>query len=194
MDLAEAAKSLGQTVVNAAPFLGAALGTAFGGPAGTALGTLAGNALKKAFGVETDDPAALKAAIEQDPQAAAKLAMAELEFKMELQRMDNDLTKAFLSDVQSARDREVKVVQATGKKDLSTEVMAWLIILGFFTVLILRMCIQIEPGQTENVGMLIGCLITMTTTIVAYKWGSSRGSAEKSATISEAMRKGEGKA
>jgi len=192
MDLGEAAKSLGQSVINAAPYLGAALGTAFGGPAGTALGTLAGNALKKALGVESDDPQALKDAIAQDPQAAAKLAMAELEFKLELQRMDNALTKALLSDVQSARDREGKIVQATGKKDLSTEIMAWLIILGFFAVLITRMLIKIEPGQTENVGMLIGCLITMTTTIVAYKWGSSRGSAEKSAAISEAIQKAKG--
>jgi len=192
MDLAEAAKTLGQSVINAAPYLGAALGTAFGGPAGTALGTLAGNALKKVFGVETDDPQALQAAIAQDPQAAAKIALAEMEFKLELQRMDADLTKSFLADVQSARDREIKIVQATGKKDLSTEIMAWLIILGFFAVLITRMLIEIEPGQTENVGMLIGCLITMTTTIVAYKWGSSRGSAEKSAAISEAMRKEKG--
>ncbi len=193
MDLAEAAKSLGQSVIGAAPYLGAALGTAFGGPAGTALGTLAGNALKKAFGVEADDPQVLREAIAQDPQAAAKIALAEMEFKLELQRLDSDLTKSFLADVQSARDREIKIVQATGRRDLSTEVMAWLIILGFFAVLITRMLIQIEPGQTENVGMLIGCLITMTTTIVAYKWGSSRGSAEKSAAISEAMRKGEGK-
>jgi len=192
MDLAEAAKTLGQSVINAAPYLGAALGTAFGGPAGTALGTLAGNALKKVFGVETDDPQALQEAIAQDPQAAAKIALAEMEFKLELQRMDADLTKSFLADVQSARDREIKIVQATGKKDLSTEIMAWLIILGFFAVLITRMLIEIEPGQTENVGMLIGCLITMTTTIVAYKWGSSRGSAEKSAAISEAMRKEKG--
>jgi len=192
MDLAEAAKTLGQSVINAAPYLGAALGTAFGGPAGTALGTLAGNALKKVFGVETDDPQARQEAIAQDPQAAAKIALAEMEFKLELQRMDADLTKSFLADVQSARDREIKIVQATGKKDLSTEIMAWLIILGFFAVLITRMLIEIEPGQTENVGMLIGCLITMTTTIVAYKWGSSRGSAEKSAAISEAMRKEKG--
>jgi hypothetical protein len=187
MDLKETAQTIGKAIADKAPFLGAALGGLAGGAPGGMVGKLAGDVIKKYFGNDLDTPQAMEEAIQQDPQGAAKLALAEMEFKLELRKVDLEETKAFLADVNSARDREVKIVQATGKKDTSTEVMAWIIVLGFFTVLITRMLVKIDPSQTENVGMLIGCLITMTTTIVAYKWGSSKGSAQKAQAMEDSL-------
>ena len=95
----------------------------------------------------------------------------------------------YLADVSNARDREVKIVQATGKRDWNQELLGWIITAGFFLVLGVRMFITIPPDQLENVGMLIGALIVAFTTVVTYKYGSSKGSADKTAQINSMLEK-----
>lgn len=59
-----------------------AIGSALGGPAGGAAGTV----LASVFGTE-DSPDAVSKAIQQDPEAAAKLKQAELDHAAEMRRM-----------------------------------------------------------------------------------------------------------
>lgn len=182
-------KELGKTIADKAPFIATALGTLVLPGAGGAVGALAGNLIKKYFGTGTDEPDKLAEMVQQDPQAAAKLMLAEYEFKLELRKLDVEETRAFLGDVQNARQREVEVVKATGKKDWSTETMGWFVIIGFFALLFTRMFIKIPLDQAENVGLLMGAAITAFITLITYKWGSSKGSADKAAEMADLLKK-----
>ncbi len=159
-------------ITNAAPFVGAILGPG-GAAAGTAIKMIAG-----ALGVEPTAPA-IETALQNNPDALLKIKELELNHKLDWERLLLEGEKARLADVQSARDREVKIVQATGKRDYSQEILGWIITMGFFIVLGIRLFIKIPTDQLENVGMLIGALITAFTTVVQYRYGSSKGSAEK---------------
>ncbi|WP_051327186.1 3TM-type holin [Desulfatibacillum aliphaticivorans] len=74
-------KSVGKTIAKVGAPL---LGTAVAGPAGgAALGTL----VASLFGTDPDDPEALEAAINADPEAALKLRELELQNTLELQKL-----------------------------------------------------------------------------------------------------------
>lgn len=72
-------EDLGTTVAKAAPLLGGAIA----GPGGAAIGQL----VASAFGVDPDDPAAITAAVQQDPQAAVKLREIELRHQERLETL-----------------------------------------------------------------------------------------------------------
>jgi hypothetical protein len=163
-------------ITDAAPFIGAILGPG-GAAAGAAIKMIAG-----ALGVEATPPA-IETALQNNPEALLKIRDLELSHKLDWERLLLEAEKVRLADVQSARDREVKIVQATGKRDLSQEILGWIITAGFFIVLGMRLFITVPTDQLENVGMLIGALITAFTTVVQYRYGSSKGSADKSAAI-----------
>lgn len=171
-----------------APAIGAALAPATGGTSlliGGAMG-----ALTKALGLSPDaKPEDILNAFNTDPEARLKAQIAENEFLLKKRDQDIEEIKVYLGDVPNARDREVKIIQATGKRDYSQEALGWIITAGFFTVLVMRMFIRIPPDQLENVGMLIGALIVAFTTVVQYKYGSSKGSADKTAQINAMMEK-----
>lgn len=171
-----------------APAIGAVLAPATGGTS-VLIGGAVG-ALTKALGLSPDaKPEDILNAFIVDPEARLKAQIADNGFLLAQRGQDIEELKARLGDVQNARDREVKIVQATGKRDYSQEILGWVITVGFFTVLVMRMFIRIPPDQLENVGMLIGALIVAFTTVVAYKYGSSQGSANKTAAINFMMEK-----
>jgi hypothetical protein len=182
-------KKIGDGIVDYAPTIAGFLNaTGIGAPAGLALTAI--SSLGKAFGLGSNPtPDALHAAIAADPQAASKAMIAEQDFILQQRGQDIEELKINLADVQSARDREVKITQVTGKKDLSMEVLGWIIVVGFFTILVVRMFVTIPPTQVENVGMMIGALIGAFTTVVGYKYGSSKGSADKSAAMAAMLDK-----
>jgi len=96
---------LGNTVAKAAPLLGGAIA----GPGGAAIGKL----VASAFGVDADDPAAIKRAIENDPQAALKLREIETRHKERLEELALERHKADL-EAETAR-------HAASQKTIQTE-------------------------------------------------------------------------
>jgi len=192
MDLQQMGKDAFKFIADKAPFIGTALGTMIGGPGGGAVGSLAGNVLKKFFGVESDDPKILAEAIQQDPQAAAKLAMAELEFKIEFRKLDVDETRAFLADVQSARGREIEVTKATGKLNIHVYILAWVIIGGFLGIILGMLILQYIYGKTlasdPMLSLLVGSLATDAGMVVGYFFGSSLGSFYKTQDMMQAKK------
>jgi hypothetical protein len=70
--------SLAPIVAGFAPKLAGLLGTAIGGPLGGVVGTIAGNAIAGALGV-APTPAAVGAAVQNDPAAQAKIEKLEAE-------------------------------------------------------------------------------------------------------------------
>jgi len=85
---------VGKTVAGFAPLLGGVIG----GPAGAGVGSL----IASAFGVE-DEPNAVMAAIEADPEAAIKLQELQITHKYDLERIKLKETQAYLGDAQNAR-------------------------------------------------------------------------------------------
>jgi hypothetical protein len=182
-------QKIGDAVVDFAPGIATVLAaTGVGAPVAAAVGAV--GALGRAFGLGSQaTPEEVLSAISADPEIRLKAQIAENDFLLKKRDQDIEEIKTYLADVVNAREREVKIVQATGKRDVSQELLGWIIVAGFFAVLIIRMSIRIPTDQLENVGMLTGALIVAFTTVVAYKYGSSQGSVNKSATINSMMEK-----
>lgn len=101
-------KDVGDSIVSAAPALGALLSPVTGGVSaliGSGIGVLG-----KIFGLgDKPNPDALKQAIATDPQAALKLALADKDWQLQMYRAESDRLMIELADVKSAREREVAV-------------------------------------------------------------------------------------
>lgn len=158
-----------QVLATVAPLLGTALGGPFGG--------LAGTLLAKALG--TTDPKAMDAAITStDPDTLLKLKQADNDFQAQMKALDISEEKLSFDDTASARTREEAV------KDSTPHILAYGITVGFFGILSYLLWAGKPPGGDVMLVML-GSLGTAWTGIVAYYFGSSAGSADKSATISK---------
>lgn len=168
-------------VTDAAPLIG----SLFGAP-GAVIGGIV-KLVAGALGVEPSEEA-VEAEIRRNPEALLKLKEFEATHRIELEKFVLEAERVRLGDVADARRREVAIVQATGRRDYSMEILGWIITAGFFIVLGVRMFITIPATQLENIGMLIGALISAFTTVVQYKYGSSKGSADKTATMIAAIK------
>lgn len=107
-----------------------------------------------------------------EQQLAFDSKMAELQTQAELK-----LAEIEASDRNSARQREVQV------KDTTPTILAYSVTGGFFGVLVMMAYTEIPLGAKEVLYVMIGSLGTAWTGVIAYYFGSSSGSAAKSATI-----------
>lgn len=174
-------KGIGKKVFEAAPLIG----TVLGGPAGGAVGSVV-SMVGSALGLEPDEttPKAVDALLMSDPDALLKLKQAEMDHKVELQKLALETDRVFLADRSDARSREVEITKVTEKRDATLIGLAWLVVIGFFTVMVLLMYKGIAPeSSSEVVYLLIGALTTGFGTVLAYFFGSSKGSADKTATL-----------
>jgi hypothetical protein len=181
--------SVVSAISSAAPILGSLFG-----PAGTAVGALAGSGIKlaaRALGVEPTQTAVAEA-IAADPQAALKLAQYEMDHKLELEKLEIQLRSIELADIQGARIMRIESEKATGKRDLNLYVLAWVIVTGFFGLMVLLLKVPVPEDQNGVIFMLFGSLSTGFGQVLAYFFGSSAGSQAKSEQISklgESLRK-----
>lgn len=152
-----------------------ALVGALGGPvAGPALAVLA----RTLLGREDATQAEVQLAVERmTPEQASALAQADLAFRVEQLRAGVDLERIESADRADARQREIAT------SDWTPRVLAYLVTFGFFGVL----GGLIAYGKPDTGGdallILLGSLGTAWTGIVAYYFGSSAGSARKTAML-----------
>jgi len=64
-------------------------------------------------------------------------------------------------------------------KKIARYVLGGLIVVGFFTLLILLICKTIPEGNSEMLHMVVGALIGSFVTVVGFYYGSSRSSQDK---------------
>ena len=177
-------RELGASVASIAPALGAALG----GPVGAGIG-LAVKAIASIFGLKADaSPDELQAAIQQDPQAAFKLRLAEMDFSLKLRDQDIEEFRLQLADVQSARSKEVEIKKAGGT-NIFMYALGAVICIGFFTLTGLLMFRDLPPGSSDTVKFLLTQLATAFLAIVYYLWGTSKSSADKTEIMNQAIKK-----
>jgi hypothetical protein len=146
-----------------APTIGAALGGPFGAMAGKVLGGLVGG----------DEKAVEDAIIAGDPDALAKVRIAEIEFKTRLEELGIERDKLNFDDTANARAREIAV------RDRAPAALALFITLGFFGVLAYMLDNEIPKEGRDALLIMLGSLGTAWATVVGYYFGSSAGSARK---------------
>lgn len=83
--------------------------------------------------------------------------------------------KMVFDDKSNARNREVEVTKATGKKDNSVTILAGVIVFGFFAGLISLVFVHLDKGSGayELLYMCFGALTMKFGTVVDYFFGSS---------------------
>lgn len=186
-------KDVAGSIANYAPLVGTAVGGPIGAAAGTAVKILAG-----LFGIKSPDPKPeeLAAAIQADPQAAAKLLAAENEYKLEVAKMEHEESmakmasgleeiKAGLADVRDARSRQVEHEKITGKSDINLYILAWVMIVGFFTLMSILFYHPVPEDSGGVIFMLFGALASAFGAVIQYFFGSSAGSTAKTALLSK---------
>lgn len=180
-------KDVGNAIADFAPGLAGVLGGVFGGGA---VGTLASTgvaAICSALGLKsTAKPDEVLEAIKSNPEAVLKLKQAEIDFKIKMGEQKLEETKAYLQDTASARNREVEITKATGKRDINQYVLAWVMVSGFFGLTGILLFHSIPLAQNNVVFMLFGALAAGFGSVMNYYFGSSKGSFEKTQLLAQA--------
>ena len=101
-----------------------------------------------------------------------KLALAN---KQEDNRHAEKKTEIITADKSNARNREIEVVKATGKKDNTVTILAGVIVIGFFAGLISLVFVHLDKGSGtyELLYMMFGALIAKFGTVIDYFFGAS---------------------
>ncbi|WP_066627505.1 hypothetical protein [Labilibacter marinus] len=156
--------------------------------------------VKNIVGVDSDDPQELEKAINENPEVVARLKEFEMNQKVELEKLalqsaqlELEETKAYLGDRQGARDREVEMMKATGKRDWMLMTLAGVVVVGFFVLI--GFAIKDPDGFDTNgpVNQLFGALVAGFSMVLSYFFGSSKGSADKNVTIANQANKANSK-
>ena len=70
------------------------------------------------------------------------------------------------------------------QKEIFQYILGGIIIIGFFTLLIILVFTQVPEPNKDLLNLVVGALIGSFGTVVTYNFGSSAGSAKKDETIS----------
>ena len=155
------------------------IATALGGP-------LAGMATKAIAGALLGDENASQADIEMavagaTPDDLIKLKQLDSEFELKMAEIGVDLKKVAADDRASARQREVDT------KDNAPKILATVIVVGFFVTLGCIAFADIPDKAMQPVNILLGALTAMLTQVGNYYFGSSAGSARKTALLGKQL-------
>lgn len=157
------------------------LATALGGPlAGAAVGAISQSILGREDGTEAEIAEVIAAG---KPEVLLKLKEADHAFKAKMGELGVKLEEINASDRASARAREVQT------QDKTPKILATVVVVGFFAVLVTMMFVDLAEAVKEPSLILLGALSAAFGAVMNYYFGSSSGSNQKNAILSEAMRK-----
>jgi hypothetical protein len=122
------------------------------------------------------------AGIIKDPEAEARALEALRQYEVSKAGIELDAEKVFAADRDSARKREIEV------KDRTPRQIAWVSFVGFFAILLVLMFVNVPVTAKDALLIMLGTLAGIVTSITAYYFGSSSGSARKSETIDRFMK------
>jgi hypothetical protein len=157
------------------------LATAVGGPIGGMAMKLITDALGIPNGASKDDIA--KAINNATPDQFLALKKAENDFTVRMKELDIDLERIASSDRDSARRRESQV------RDWMPRILAFVIVAGFMGTVFMVLLGYVEgmkdPLMATTVGTLIGFVSAKAEQVIAYYFGSSNSSQQKTALLAE---------
>ena len=118
---------------------------------------------------------------EEATQLRIELEQSRHQMQMEMEQLYLEYYKIDAEDRSSARNREVEMTRATGKRDVM-QVITGVIGLSAFTLIVVAgLFLPIENLEFFNA--ILGYVMGVSSTIFAYYYGSSKGSADKTTMI-----------
>ena len=151
------------------------IATAMGGP----LVGMAVAAISKATGVDPTEVSDLISNNKLTAEQIAQVKIAEIELQKQAQELGLNFEKLAVEDRMSARDMQSKT------RSLMPPILAGAVTVGFFSIMVMMFFNKIDSGNPAIL-MMLGSLGTAWTGIIAYYFGSSAGSADKTALLSKA--------
>ncbi len=168
-----------------APILGNAIIPCFGGTAGSLIA--------KALDCDPNKPEDIEKILLADKKSLLKLKELENKHEEFLLNLGFENNKLYLTNIQSARQREIDTVKATSKYNWPLYIIASVIFISFFITMFLLFKIPLIVVNKDIIVYTIGALQSAFITIVAYFFGSSKGSSEKNEILSKTINKGDTK-
>jgi len=158
------------------------IASAVGGPlAGMATKAISEALLGKPDGSEEE---LIQAAAKATPEQLLALKKAENDFALQMRELDIDLERIASEDRDSARNREIKT------KDWTPKILAGGITVGYFGVLFYMLTHGLPTtGGSEAMLVMLGTLGTAFGGVMAYYFGSSAGSKEKTEALNRMAHK-----
>ena len=117
------------------------------------------------------------AAMRENAQLAAQFNLAVL-------AADGDLEKACLADRASARERDTKIIQATGH-NYRGDALAFLAIGGLLATGVALFIFNVPADSREYLIYILGALTVIAKDVYSFEFGSSRGSKDKDTLLAE---------
>jgi hypothetical protein len=158
-------KTLGTVISHYAPLLGSTILS--GSPIATVLISLISNL----FGVDpkNTDLSDLINKIVNDKDAETKLKQIELDHQALFYSTEVD-------DRKSAREREESVIKSTGKRDWLLDMIAFIVISGYFVMCSLIIFNKLDSENNQVLYMMFGQLTGGFIMVLSYYFGSSKTS------------------
>ncbi len=154
------------------------IATAFGGPlAGAGVAAISQAILGKKDGTEKEIALALQGAT---PEVLAAIKKADQEFAVKMKELDIDLERMVYDDRADARTREALV------KDNMNKTLAFMIV-GGFLALVGSCVLGWAKIDSALAGTLVGYLSAKAEQVLAYYFGSSKGSDQKTGLLAKAQ-------
>lgn len=127
---------------------------------------MAVNLVAQAFGADPKNTDDIIAKISADPEAAIKLKQIEYQHEEILQKTSTE-------DRINARDREEKVMQLTGRPDYVLDAIAFLVIIGYFSMCAVVAFTKMDNTDHDILYMLIGQLTAGFIMVISFFFGAS---------------------
>lgn len=147
---------------------------------------------KDSLGVDNLD--SLESVIANDPEKALQFKLAMINAANEEKKREHEAemaaitsqieeVKAYLSDVQSARNQTVELAKANSYIAWGSVVVSVIVMIAFGIMLYVTATYDIPASQKDNVSGLLWTLNTLAVAVVSYWVGSSAGSAQKTSAM-----------
>lgn len=161
------------------------IATALGGPlAGVAAGFIADKLGVSDKTISNVSDAITKAT--QSPETLLELKRIDAELQKYFAGLEIDIFKLEVADRADARNREIQL------KDWVPSVLGISIVAGFFFTLAWLAFNGLPPGNENAFMFLLGSLATMTQSVMSYYFGSTKGSADKTAVMAATVTSSKG--
>lgn len=148
-------KDISSVVSKYAPLLGSIISTA------NPLAGVVVSLIASVFGANKDDPSDIISKINSSENASQKLKELEIEHQ-------DILSNNQLSDVESARNREIEITKITGKKDYVVDIIALLIIICTFLMVALMILYPDQLTKSNVISIFVGNLMAVFMVVIKY--------------------------
>ena len=117
-----------------------------------------------------------------------EIVKAEMQYNLDMKKLNLEEQQAILGDMSNARGREVQMMSIEGNTKLNKNLMPLMalgtivIVLALFYVLVFTPSV-IKTESKDVIIYILGVLSAVLTQIYSYYFGSSAGSADKQKTI-----------